>query len=95
MGGTYIGQPVYINGLSEEAGYEDKADAASPMVRGWKHDEKAPALNEEDRQFYVTFVMRLVWIATNTRPDLSFAANTLARSLNKVIDRTWVLWTEY
>jgi len=31
----------------------------------------------------VTFVMRLVWIATNTRPDMSFAANTLARSLNK------------
>ena len=80
-GGTYIGMPVYIKKMLEEANLWDEPGEESPMSTTWKRDENAQPLNDDEKSFYISHVMKMVWISTNIRPDISFTANYLAQNM--------------
>ena len=86
--GVYIGQQHYAQQVLRDFGMWDTETkegivipidiASTPMSVGWIHDEKSKPLDPKGVEFFRSIVMSLMYLATNTRPDLSFATNLLS-----------------
>ena len=79
-GGTYLGQPVYAKKILDDSGFWSKEGKKNPMSPNWKSDTSEPLVDDE-RDFFVSYNMRLSWMAMNTRPDISFTVNTLSQRM--------------
>ena len=79
-GGTYLGQPVYAKKILDDSGFWSKEGKLNPMSPTWKPDS-SELLTGEERDFFVSYNMRLSWMAINTRPDISFTVNTLSQRM--------------
>jgi hypothetical protein len=49
------------------------------MIVDWEHDENSPKLVKEKQTAYYSLVMQLSYLATQTRPDIAFAVNTISQ----------------
>ena len=88
----YVGQPSYTKMILEQSNHWTKHTGdterpvdikLSPMTEGWEHDDTSSLLNDEDKTVYVHQLMQLVYLASHSRPDISYATNTLSAYLQK------------
>jgi hypothetical protein len=49
------------------------------MSSSWKDDPESPKLGSSDSAKYRSYLMKLSYLAQQTRPDMAFAVNTLAQ----------------
>ena len=87
---TWMGQTAYTERLLAKMGMNDCNQVKTPADPGnhlVKADEDEPALNQ---QLYRSAVGSLMYLATSTRPDISFAVGTLARFSSKPNKSHWI-----
>jgi hypothetical protein len=77
--GIYLGQPKYAKQIVKNAGMENCKSKPTPMMVDWTHDEFSPKLSKDQTKAYYSIVMQLSYISNQTRPDISFAVNTLSQ----------------
>jgi hypothetical protein len=91
----YVGQPSYTKKVLEESGnwtlHTSDSERPvgiklSPMSENWTHDDNSELLSDEDKTVYVHQLMQLVYLASHSRPDISYATNTLSAFLQKPTD---------
>ncbi|TPX42459.1 DNA-directed DNA polymerase, partial [Chytriomyces confervae] len=68
---------------------DTSSPAPTPMVVNWEHDNDSPKLTPEKEKQYHSVVMKLSYLATQTRPDLSFTVNTLAQHQLDCREHDW------
>ena len=81
-----INQQGYITRILNRFGMEECKPVTSPMENATQLIELNEEKNEEKRFPYREAVGCLNYIATISRPDISYAVNTLARFLNNPQD---------
>ena len=88
----YVGQPSYTRKILEQSdnwtihtsdSERPVGIKLSPMSEGWTHDDNSVLLSDEDKTAYVHQLMQLVYLASHSRPDISYATNTLSAYLQK------------
>jgi Reverse transcriptase (RNA-dependent DNA polymerase) len=78
-----ISQTKYINAIIEAAGLKDAKDSKFPMDTGYyKLDGKFLS----DNELYRKLVGMLLYLATNTRPDISASVSILSQRVTKPRD---------
>ena len=85
-GGLCLGQPVYTKMMLEEAGYWDvdlDKLPMNPISENWTHDDNSELLTGVDRDFFVSYLMKIAWMSQQTRIDLAATASVLAQYLSK------------
>ena len=85
-GGLCLGQPVYAKMMLEEAGYWDVDTSKlplNPMSENWTHDENSELLTGAEKEFFVSYLMKIAWMSQQTRIDLAATASILAQYLSK------------
>ena len=93
-GSMLLHQRTYVQKLLRTFNMADANALTAPMI-GKSRTEQDPYRpaedNEEetDRQQYLAAVGALLYLATNTRPDISFAVSVLARHSQKPTTRHW------
>jgi hypothetical protein len=88
-GGLYFGQPNYTRELLEEAGFWEHESTGlpmeskpTPMSVGWEHDEKAQPLSKEEKSIFMSTIMKVAYLAQQSRPDILLAVNRLSQYQN-------------
>ena len=87
--GTYLGQPMYAKKILESAGVWNYTPKLTPLPVNWEHDDKSPLVSKERRDKYHSINMQLMYLSTQTRPDLAFAVNTLAQYQQDCHEHDW------
>jgi hypothetical protein len=80
--GTWIGQPNYITQMLKDFDMYDIPIGKvkdTPMTVNWKHDDTSKPLSTDRAVKFVEVSAKLLYLATQTRPDISFAVNTVAQ----------------
>lgn len=79
--GYFLTNALYVKKLLEQLKIwdSDTKPARTPMSSQYKHDETTPALSNADATNFRSALMKISYIATKTRPDISFAVNLLAQ----------------
>jgi hypothetical protein len=84
---TSISQTKYINEVLEAYNMKDCNAASTPMIPNLKLRQ---SLNEENISHpYREAVGKLLYIAGNTRPDISFATSQVSQFLNNPSEEHW------
>lgn len=78
-----LGQRQYVSTLLERFGMEEANPVRLPMGVGSRLRQMGEALAEDLAQLYQELVGALLYIATCTRPDISFAVGQLSRHVAK------------
>jgi hypothetical protein len=88
--GTYFGQPNYIREILESTNMweidrtgETINTKSSPMMTTWEHDDKAILLDDEAKSSFMSTLMKLAYLAQQSRPDILFAINKLSQFQSK------------
>ena len=85
-----VSQQAYIRELLRKFGLEDCKGVGSPLPEKWDHDNDSTReplnLSECD---YRGLVGSINYLASTTRPDLSYAAHVLCRHLNNPSNIHW------
>jgi hypothetical protein len=86
--GIFVNQAQYAMDMLIEAGMWDMevkghripvTTKSTPMSSTWTHDPLSPRLYGDDITKYKSFLMKLSYLAQQTRPDIAYAVNTLAQ----------------
>jgi hypothetical protein len=80
--GIWIGQPSYVTQILKDTNNWDIPESKwkdAPMSVGWEHDDTSPELSEGDATKFVGITAKLLYLATQTRPDIAFAVNTVSQ----------------
>ena len=93
-GSLLLHQQTYVKKLLCTFNMENANALSTPMIGKSRTDEDPyrPADTEEkevDKKQYLAAVGALLYLATNTRPDISFAVSVLARHSQKPTSRHW------
>ena len=84
-GAVFLHQTMYTQKLLKRFGMEKSNPLAAPMIgRSKTSDDPYAPCEEEEEEFsnmnqYLAAVGALLYLSTNTRPDISFAVSVLAR----------------
>ena len=80
----YINQTAYINKVLKDLGMEDCRPVKTPMDEGVQlhQAEDGYKATAEDQEGYRKIIGCLQWLATMTRPDISYAVSRCARYSN-------------
>jgi hypothetical protein len=88
--GVFFGQPTYTREILEEAGmwkHETTGlpieEKSTPMMTSWEHDSSSPFLTEKERSDFLSVLMKLAYLAQQSRPDILYAVNKLAQYQGK------------
>ena len=85
-GGLCLGQPTYAKMTLQEAGFWDVHNEKlpeNPISENWTHDDNSLPLTGSERDFFVSYLMKLAWMSQQTRIDLAASASILAQYLSK------------
>lgn len=93
-GSILLHQHTYTTKLLRALNMKNANALSSPMIGKSKttEDPYGPATEEEketDKLHYLAVVGALLYLATNTRPDIAFAVSVLARHSQKSTSRHW------
>ena len=87
--GMFFGQPNYTRELLESCGMWNDDDGypinikSSPMMTSWEHDPEGQPLSEKDRSEFLSILMKMAYLAQQSRPDILFAVNKLSQFQSK------------
>ena len=87
--GIWVGQDIFSESLLRHENAWEINPKPTPMVVGWEHDPSSIRLNKTEESRYRSVVMSLSYLATHSRPDLSFAVNILAQYQNDCRVHDW------
>jgi len=99
----WLGQPLYAREILEEMDMWNKVESLpngkeseipmetrpTPMSVSWIHDDSSPLLDLNEKKRYTSVVMKLSYLATQSRPDISFSVNILATHLQSPNKSDW------
>ena len=88
-GGIYVGQPSYIQTILRMAGMEDCQPKPTPMATNWARDDNSPKLDEFKQLQFRSLLMKLSYLAQQTRPDIIYVVNTLAQYQTDSRENEW------
>ena len=97
-GSMFLHQTAYTRHILKQFRMEHSNALAAPLMGRscTDQDPYIPALEEKDKSKYLASVGALLYLATFTRPDISFAISVLARQLQKpTADIGWALSTYF
>jgi hypothetical protein len=89
---VYLGQPDYAQKILEGTGMWNTEvngrtvpvdSVLTPMVESFAHLNDSPELNPARAEEYRSVLMKLSYLAQQTRPDLVYSVNVLAQKLQK------------
>ena len=91
--GIHISQPQHIDSVVELMSQQGCNPRSTPYLDGISMDSPTDEENirEDIAKIYGKAVGEIRYIADSTRPDIAFAATTLARALKKPTQRHWNL----
>ena len=78
-----ISQTAFIDKIVKEAGMEDAKGAKSPIDPGYFKLEGTPLDNNEE---YRALIGKLLYLSTNTRPDIAASVSILSQRVSKPRD---------
>lgn len=80
-GNFHIGQQNYIESIVEDAGLNDGKISKFPLMTGYfrHHDENYLESNNEYRKL----IGKLLYVSTNTRPDIAASVGILSQKISK------------
>ena len=94
--GIWLGQPKYAKEILEEAEMWVKEGSdipittkPSPMSTTWTHDKESKNLTDEMKTKYRSRLMKLSYLAQQTRPDIQYTVNVLAQYQQDPRDCDW------
>lgn len=82
--GIKLDQEIYAQQILEEFAMQDCKAKETPMVHDMQtqfDDDIIPELDKKEHRLYRRLIGRLMFLATATRPDISYAVNWLAQYL--------------
>lgn len=88
-GGIYVGQLSYTQAILRMAGMEDCQPKQTPMITDWAHDDNSPELDNFRQLQFRSLLMKLSYLAQQTRPDIIYAVNTLAQYQTDCREHEW------
>jgi hypothetical protein len=88
----FIHQQSYIKKLLEKYQLHERHSKVTPMPANTKLDSETCITAEElTTRPYRALIGELLYISVCTRPDISYAVNTLAKHLDRATDQHWEL----
>ena len=96
--GIFVNQAQYAIDMLVEAGMWDMEVKGNripittktiPMSVTWEHDPLSPLMKGPDITKYKSFIMKLSYLAQQTRPDIAYTVNTLAQFQIEPRDCDW------
>ena len=76
--GTWIGQPTFTESILQKYGMSDAKPVKTPVSVNSKLLNASEESELVDQSLYQSAVGSLLYLATRTRPDISFAVNNVA-----------------
>jgi hypothetical protein len=86
--GIWIGQTRYASDLLTKFSMFDSKPAISPMAHG-EVLSKQFGMPLDPKVPYAELVASLLYLSTNTRPDIAYAVGVLSRFMSKPMDKHW------
>jgi hypothetical protein len=87
--GIYLGQPKYAMEILKSMDMILCSPKHTPMVVGWEHDINSLPLSPDRAKKYHSVVMKLAYLANQTRPDIAFTVNTLSQYQTDCREHDW------
>ena len=87
--GTWIGQPTFTESILQKYGMSDAKPVKTPVSVNSKLLNASEESELVDQSLYQSAVGSLLYLATRTRPDISFAVNNVARYCSKPTKSHW------
>ncbi|XP_056647324.1 uncharacterized protein LOC130451986 [Diorhabda sublineata] len=81
-----IEQQQFIDKLLNYFNMKDCKPKRTPMEKGFQYNDKAKILTNI---LYRQLIGALMYLATTSRPDISYAVSYLSRFLDRVTEETW------
>ena len=88
-GTTWMGQPAFIERLLIKMKMENCNSTATPMNSGVRLVKANEDEEPQEQQAYQSLIGSLMYLATCTRPDITFAVGMLARFCSKPNQSHW------
>ena len=92
-GGIILHQSSYAKTILEEVGLWDNDTKSkvspTPMSVSFQRDENSPRLDKANHTKYRSIVMKLSYLAQQTRADIMYAVNVLAQYQEKPTENEW------
>lgn len=86
-GKFFISQPQYIDLIAEEAGLTNAKKSEYPLDPGYFKQEESQLLHSNDK--YRKLIGMLLYLTTNTRPDIAAAVSILSKKVEKPTFADW------
>ena len=90
-GTIWIGQPVYTENILQKFGMENAKPISTPVAVNTKLMLKTEDSEYFDKETYQSAVGSLLYLSTSTRPDITFAANNIARFSSNPTTQHWTV----
>lgn len=88
--GIWVSQSAYAERFLRSIDmWDDYTIKPTPMTENWIHDPESPKLSEKMGTIYRSYLMKLSFMSIQTRPDLSYAVNTLSQHQTDPCDCDW------
>ena len=88
-GTVWLGQQTYTNNVLGKFGFDNARSVNTPTNPGMKLMKGTDESELVDQSMYQSAVGSLLYLATKTRPDISFAVGTVARYCSKPTTEHW------
>lgn len=91
--GIFLCQSTYTTSILKEHDLwetSEKSWKRTPMETNWKHDESSPELDGARVTEYVSLIAKLIYLSQITRPEITFAVNTLAQFQKTPREHNWI-----
>ena len=85
----WIGQPAYTKNLLEMLGMQDCKPVYTPVSLCSKLNKASDEDKCVDQKKYQSAIGSLMYLSVSTRPDITYAVNTLARFTSKPTKEHW------
>ena len=89
-GTVWIGQPSFTESILQKYGMEEAKSVKTPVSADLKLLKASDESETVDQNLYQSAVGSLLYLTTQSRPDIAFAVNNVARFCSKPTKSHWV-----
>ena len=85
-----LSQPNFITEIVRRAGLDNCKPRETPLTPGFKFEVcDCNGIDASKSRLYSSLVMACIYLSDNTRPDITYAVNSLSRFLSKPCECRW------